>query len=136
MSIATLKKIFRILTLLAIIIVASPWHVFAHTGIAQTVPDHDAILARPPTLLHFSFNGQVTVTNARLTPVDENNIQAGNPITIRLPRNRIGQSTAFGEVIDLDIPTLLPGRYQVVFQVVTIDGHYLSDDCTFTVLAP
>ena len=50
-----------------------------------------------------------------------------------LPRNRVGQSTVFGREIELDIPPLPPGFYQVVFQVRTIDGHMLADDFTFTI---
>ncbi len=105
----------------------------AHTGIATTVPDHDAVIDRAPQLLRFVFPGQVTITNARILPVDDRLVQVGETIDVRLPRNRIGQSTAFGEAIDLEIPLLSPGRYQVVFQVTSIDGHVLADDFTFTI---
>lgn len=105
----------------------------AHTGIASTVPDHDAVLERAPALLRFVFPGEVTVTNARILPVDDKLGQVGDTITVRLPRNRIGQSTAFGREIELAIPLLPPGRYQVVFQVISVDGHQLADDFVFTV---
>lgn len=105
----------------------------AHTGIATTVPDHEAVLDRAPTLLRFEFPGEVTITNARIRPVDANLMPAGETIVVRLPRNRIGQSTAFGREIELDIPLLPPGFYQVVFQVISIDGHTLADDYTFTI---
>ena len=105
----------------------------AHTGIATTVPDHDAVIERAPALLRFVFPGQVTITNARILPVNDKLVQTGEAITVRLPRNRIGQSTAFGEAIDLDIPLLAPGMYQVVFQVRSVDGHMLADDFTFTI---
>jgi len=117
----------------SLLMVAAAFPVGAHTGIATTVPDHDAVIERAPSLLHFSFPGEVTITNARLLPVDEKLGQTGDTITVRLPRNRIGQSTAFGREIDLDIPPLMPGRYQVVFQVVSIDGHQLADDFVFTI---
>ena len=106
----------------------------AHTGIATTVPDHDAVIERAPTLLRFQFPGEVTITNLRILPVDSNLIQNGEAVIVRLPRNRVGQSTAFGQDIDVDIPLLEPGRYQVVFQVVSIDGHMLADDFNFTIL--
>lgn len=105
----------------------------AHTGIATTVPDHDAVIDRAPALLQFRFPGEVTITNARIRPVDANLAQTGEAIVVRLPRNRIGQSTAFGEVIDLEIPLLPPGMYQVVFQVLSVDGHTLTDFFTFTI---
>lgn len=105
----------------------------AHVGIATTVPDHDAVIDRAPELLRFVFPGQVTITNARILPVDDRLVQVGEAINVRLPRNRIGQSTAFGEAIDLEIPLLAPGTYQVVFQVTSVDGHVLADDFTFTI---
>ena len=121
-------KLLRILLLLA----SGP--AWAHTGIATTVPGHEAVLDRAPTLLRFEFPGEVTITNARIRPVDANLIATGETVVVRLPRNRIGQSTAFGREIELDIPLLPPGFYQVVFQVISIDGHMLADDYTFTVL--
>lgn len=125
-------RTYTVSMMLALLLTALPC--LAHTGIARTVPDHDAVIDRAPTLLHFSFDGQVTITNARLLPVDTKGIQTGKSIPVQLPRNRIGQSTAFGEEIDLDIPELPPGVYKVVFQVVTIDGHTLADDFTFSLI--
>ena len=106
---------------------------YAHTGIATPVPDHDAVIDRAPEMLRFVFPGQVTITNARIRPVAGILAQSGETIVVRLPRNRLGQSTAFGEAIDLDIPLLPPGMYQVVFQVRSVDGHMLADDFTFTI---
>lgn len=105
----------------------------AHVGIATTVPDHDAVIDRAPELLRFVFPSQVTITNARILPVDERLIQIGETIVVRLPLNRIGQSTAFGEAIDLEIPPLPKGMYKVVFQATSLDGHVLADDFIFTI---
>ena len=108
----------------------------AHVGIASTVPDHEAVIDQAPTLLRFVFPDEVTMTNLRIKPVNEALSLVGEVVTVRLPRNRIGQSTAFGVDIDLPIPNLDPGFYQVVFQVRTIDGHMLADDYTFTISSP
>ena len=105
----------------------------AHVGIATTVPDHEAVVDQAPAILRFVFPGEVTITNLRIRPVSEAFTLIGDVTTVRLPRNRIGQSTAFGTEIDLPIPLLEPGLYQVVFQVRTIDGHILADDYTFTI---
>ena len=105
----------------------------AHTGIATTVPDHDAVIDQAPEILRFVFPGEVTITNARISPLNEKLVQVGDTITLRLPRNRIGQSTAFGKEIELAIPLLEAGIYQVVFQIVSIDGHTLADDFVFTI---
>ncbi len=121
----------QIIYMALLLLLASP--VRAHTGIATTVPDHDAVIERAPKLLRLVFPGEVTITNARILPVNEKMLQVGDTISVRLPRNRIGQSTAFGKEIELDIPLLEAGKYQVVFQVISIDGHTLADDFTFTI---
>lgn len=108
----------------------------AHVGIASTVPDHEAVIDQAPTLLRFVFPNEVTMTNLRIRPVNEALSLVGEAVTVRLPRNRIGQSTAFGTEIDLPVPNLEPGFYQVVFQVRTIDGHMLADDYSFTITSP
>ena len=105
----------------------------AHEGIAPTVPDHEAVIDQSPSILRFVFPGEVTITNLRIRPVNEALALQGDVVTVRLPRNRVGQSTAFGTEIDLPIPLLNPGFYQVVFQVRTIDGHMQADDYTFTI---
>ncbi|MBT5483501.1 MAG: copper resistance protein CopC [Gammaproteobacteria bacterium] len=127
-----MKSGLSILLLLLTILAECP--AYSHTGIAVTVPDHDAVIDQAPEILRFVFPGEVTITNARIRPMNEQLIQRGDTVIVKLPRNRIGQSTAFGKEIDLDIPLLEPGMYQVVFQILSIDGHSLADDFTFTII--
>jgi methionine-rich copper-binding protein CopC len=103
----------------------------AHVGIAKTVPDHDAVMERAPTILEFSFMADVTITNIRLEITSAE--RKGERIEIRLPRNSIGQSTAFGQQISLDLPPLDPATYLVTYQAVSVDGHIMIDDFTFSI---
>ena len=105
----------------------------AHVGLATTVPDHDQVLERAPTQIHFQFMAQVTLTNLRLEITGGEH--QGERIELRLPRNSVGQSTAFGESIDLALPELDASTYLVTYQAVSIDGHIMIDDFSFTVLA-
>lgn len=125
----------RLLTFntLALLGLLHTFSVFGHVGIATTVPDHDAVIDRAPTLIRFVFPAEVTLTNVRLRPVDINLVSTSEEITVRLPRNRVGQSTAFGMEIDLPIPLLEAGIYQVVFQALSIEGHVMADDFVFTI---
>lgn len=107
-------------------------HVHAHVGLATTVPDHDAELERAPTQVLFQFMAEVTITNVRLDVVSE--AGKGKRLDVRLPRNSIGQSTAFGETIALELPALDPATYQLTYQAVSIGGDILIDDFSFTVL--
>jgi methionine-rich copper-binding protein CopC len=103
----------------------------AHAGLALTVPDHDAVLETAPAQLHFQFMATMTVTNVRLEITAGGNI--GERIDVRMPRNSIGQSTAFGATVDLELPPLAPATYKVIWQAVSLDGHILLDDFSFTV---
>lgn len=105
--------------------------VIAHVGLAQTVPDHDVVLERAPTQIHFQFMNTVTITNIRLEITSGDRL--GERLDIRLPRNSIGQSTAFGDTIALDLPPLDPAVYKVTWQATSLDGHVLIDDFSFTV---
>jgi hypothetical protein len=73
----------------------------------------------------------VTITNLRLEITD--GPHKGERIVIRLPRNSIGQSTAFGAQIALDLPELAAATYQVTYQAVSVGGDILIDDFSFTV---
>lgn len=103
----------------------------AHVGLAQTVPDHDQIMERAPARIDFQFMAQVTITNIRLEITSDE--RKGERIEIRLPRNSIGQSAAFGEQISLELPPLDPATYLVTYQAVSVDGHIMIDDFSFTV---
>jgi methionine-rich copper-binding protein CopC len=104
----------------------------AHVGgLAQTVPDHDAVLEQAPTRVEFSFMANVTLTNIRLEFAS--GARAGERLRITLPRNSIGQSTAFGEQIALDLPALEPATYTITWQAMSLDGTIIIDDFSFTV---
>lgn len=120
--------------LLILLLFACSRAAWAHVGLAVTVPDHDAVLEEAPALLHFQFMNTMTIINLRLEITTGEN--SGERIDVRLPRNSIGQSTAFGDMVDIELPPLAPATYKVLWQAVTLDGHYLLDDFTFTVSAP
>ena len=103
----------------------------AHTGMAVTIPDHDAVLSSPPSQLVFQFMTDVTITNIRLA-INAGE-RSGEQINIRLPRNSVGQSTAYGQTITLDLPMLAPASYLVTWQAISQDGHVIVDDFNFTV---
>lgn len=104
---------------------------FAHTGIAVTVPDHDAVLSEAPSQLVFEFMATVTITNIRLE-INAGS-RSGEQLQVRLPRNSIGQSTAYGTTITVDLPPMDAAAYLVTWQAISEDGHILVDDLNFIV---
>jgi len=104
----------------------------AHVGgLAQTLPDHDAVLDRAPTQVEFTFMAHVTITNIRLEVTSGEH--SGERLRMVLPRNSIGQSTAFGEHIALDLPNLEPATYMITWQAMSTGGDIIVDDFSFTV---
>ena len=125
------EKLCATAALLALLQITAVSTAFAHVGLATTVPDHDQVLERAPTQLHFKFMAQVTITNIRLEITE--GPRKGERIDIRLPRNSIGQSTAFGEEISLELPALDDATYLVTYQAISIGGDVLIDDFGFTI---
>ncbi len=124
-----MKHIFKFLFALAVWLPGGAAQ--AHVGVAKTVPDHDAVMERAPAKIFFQFMAEMTITNLRLEITSDEH--KGERIQVRLPRNSIGQSTAFGEQISLELPPLAPATYQVNYQAVSVDGHIMVDDFSFTV---
>ncbi len=98
---------------------------------AVTIPDHDAFLTAAPAQLVFQFMANVTITYIRLEITAGE--RSGEQLQIRLPRNSIGQSTAYGARITLALPPLAPAAYLVTWQAISEDGHIIVDDFNFTV---
>lgn len=109
----------------------------AHSALAVTIPEHEAVLAQAPQQLRFLFKAEVTLTNIRIDIIDPEKDPGDNiinQIKLELPRNSLGQSTAFGSRVDLDIPELAPANYRVVWQAMSQNGHYIVDDFDFSVM--
>jgi len=126
-----MKALYRCML---VVLLGCPALAHAHAGLAVTVPEHDAVLDRAPALVHFQFMADMTITNVILEigagP------RTGERIALRLPRNSIGQSTAFGESIDLTLPPLEPGTYVLTWQATSLDGHLMVDDLSFSIIPP
>ncbi|HTR00309.1 MAG TPA: copper resistance protein CopC [Candidatus Acidoferrum sp.] len=105
--------------------------VLAHVGLAKTVPEHDAILERAPTQMHFTFGSVVTITNLRIEYTD--GARKGERILVRLPRNDTGLSTATGTDISIELPPLEPATFSVYYQAASMNGEILVDDFSFTI---
>jgi methionine-rich copper-binding protein CopC len=126
----TTRLLINILSLPALLLLSALAR--AHIGgLAQTVPDHDAVLDLAPVRMEFSFLAEVTITNIRLEVTSGN--RTGERLRMVLPRNSIGQSTAFGEHIVLDLPELAPATYKVTWQAMSTGGDIIVDDFSFTV---
>lgn len=109
----------------------TPLSAHAHLGLAVTVPEHDAVLPRSPTLVHFQFMATMRLTNAQLQISD--GTRGGERIAVRIPRDDEGRSSLSGESFDLHLPELEPGSYELFWQAEALNGQLLFDDLSFTI---
>lgn len=106
--------------LAAMIIATSTPPAAAHTSLASSTPASGAILAKAPTELRLSFIEPTRVTRLVL-------IAAGAKETrLKAPR---GEATH----VSLALPPLGDGRYEVVWNAVSKDGHPVEGRLIFVV---
>ena len=102
----------------------------AHNSVISTTPTAGAVVTEQPTVF------QVT-TNDNLLNLD--GLGAGMGMQISGPADAAsplyygdGCATVFGPSLEMKAPLGQPGRYTVIWQVVSTDGHSISGDFTFT----
>jgi methionine-rich copper-binding protein CopC len=96
----------------------------AHTHLVRSSPADHAALTSAPSEASFTFAEPVILTAARLES------STGDVTTLTLP-------TA-GSVaeIHMRLPPLVPGHYRLRWRATSADGHVMSGDINFAVLAP
>ena len=97
----------------------------AHSVLIATSPKDGSTVTTPPTRVVLTFNEAVSKDFSQIRVSDA----AGHPVTV-------GGTVISGAVVSQALrPDLPPGRYTVVFKVVSADGHPVSQQMTFTIAA-
>lgn len=112
--------------LAAVALLALPALAQAHAQLERTSPGRDALVAKQPALVAFTFSepvsgtaGAVRVFNARGERVDEGDAQ-----------NPGGRPRSIGVGLR---PGLADGTYTATYRVVSADGHIVSGGSSFSV---
>lgn len=97
----------------------------AHAILVESIPAHGAALEAGPQIIMLRFNAKLEPSMVRLNLVDIN--QA------RTPLDTMQDSTV--DRIMVEVPSLSPGVYTLVYKVLSRDGHVTEGSVRFTVLA-
>lgn len=104
---------------------ASGW---PHASLVKSVPARRAILHRSPERVQLWFNERLEPQFSHvsvLTPT-------GHPVDLK--------DTAVGpddpKKLSVAVPALLPGTYTVRFRVLSVDGHVVAGQFSFTIVRP
>ena len=124
-----MKRILISLISLAVLLV--PVNANAHAGVVSTSPSQDQVLNEMPSEISITFSEELltiagqAVNTLSLTAFD------GPPV-------EISEITVSGTQISADVPAgeYAPGVYEVVYRIVSADGHKVSDSFTFSLNAP
>jgi methionine-rich copper-binding protein CopC len=106
----------------------APDAVLAHAALVKSSPERRAAVIRPPTEVRLWFNERLEPAFSRLTVVDRDGrqVDAGDV--------RVGPDDP--KRLSVGIPPLTPGAYTVRYRVLSVDGHIVEGEFSFTVRAP
>jgi methionine-rich copper-binding protein CopC len=112
--------------LIAVFLWFNPGLAWAHAIIVESNPQMNGVVAGPRLEVKLRFNERVDGSRSRLTLVSPDGVSH----TIRLSQ-QISPDSLLATV-----PDLVPGKYQLRWQVLAGDGHITQGTIPFTVTAP
>lgn len=97
----------------------------AHALLDSAVPAAGSTLHQPPTQLELRFSQRLEPAFSSVHVLDRSGAQVddGDPQVDRVD----------GTVLRVSLPRLAPGRYRVVWRVLSVDNHVVKGDFTFDV---
>ena len=120
------RRMFLNTLLMAVILAISPGHVWAHAIIVESTPRMNGVVAGPVLEIKLRFNARIDGGRSKLTLISPDGIQRA----IRLAQQTSPDSLA------AKVTNLLPGKYQLRWQVLASDGHITQGNIPFSVVHP
>ena len=117
-----------LLTVLLIVItfLLSPGRAVAHAIIVESTPEVNGVVAGPLLEIKLRFNARLDWSRSKLTLISADG--TSRVITLSLPTSP--------DSISAKVGNLLPGKYQLQWQVLAIDGHITRGEIPFRVVIP
>jgi hypothetical protein len=100
----------------------------AHAKLVKSEPAKRASLERPPAAVRLWFNEEVEPAASRIVVTDV----AGTAVTFD-PAHVAADDP---KLLELALPSLGPGRYLVTFEILSLDGHRVTQSYSFSVRTP
>lgn len=111
-------------SLFLVLILASST-LWAHAYLVKSVPAQRAVLHRAPAKIQLWFNERLEpqYSSLSLSDVDGKPVETG----------KAEVSSEDPKQLSAPIRTLKPGRYLIKYRVLSVDGHIVQDQFSFTV---
>ncbi|MGH7275470.1 MAG: copper resistance CopC family protein [Candidatus Rokuibacteriota bacterium] len=97
----------------------------AHAFLVKSQPARRAVLTHPPERVELWFNERLEPSYSRVSVATE----AGT----RVDRGDVTVGPDDPRKLSVTLPALEPGRYVVRFRVLSVDGHVVESNFTFSV---
>ena len=90
---------------------------WAHALLLQSIPQDHAQLKTSPEKIVLRFNGQIEKKVSQITLLDKQGKR------INLPQSATRFSAGKADSLEILIPKLDPGTYQLRYRILAMDGH-------------
>jgi methionine-rich copper-binding protein CopC len=103
----------------------APTNLLAHAYLVKSVPAKRAVLYRAPAKIQLWFNERLEPSYSSFTLIGSD----GNPLVIGKPevsRDDLKQ-------LSVSVKALPAGRYVIKYRVLSVDGHVVQDEFSFSI---
>jgi methionine-rich copper-binding protein CopC len=101
---------------------------WAHAYLVKSSPARRAALTRPPAEVQLWFNERLEAAFSTLSVIDRDGLQ------VDMGDARVGPDDP--KRLSVGVPRLAPGTYTVRYRVLSVDGHVVESEFSFTVRQP
>jgi copper resistance protein C len=112
--------------LIASLLLVSSGRLWAHAIVVESTPKMNGVVAGPVLEIKLRFNARIDGSRSKLTMVSPDGTQRA----IRLEQPTSPDS------LSAKVTNLLPGKYQLRWQVLASDGHITKGNIPFSVVHP
>lgn len=112
--------------MIAVMVSANPGAVWAHAVIVESTPGINGVVKGPVVDIKLRFNSRVDRSRSKLTLISPDGVAHAIQLS--------GQTSP--DALQATAPNLIPGRYQLRWQVLASDGHITQGEIPFSVIAP
>jgi methionine-rich copper-binding protein CopC len=122
-----IRSFIRAAALLAVCL-AAPDLGWAHAYLVKSSPARRAVLTRPPAEVQLWFNERLEAAFSSVSVVDRDGRQVDRGDV------RVGPDDP--KRLSVGVPPLPPGTYTVRYRVLSVDGHLVESQFSFTIREP
>jgi methionine-rich copper-binding protein CopC len=102
-----------------------PSIVWPHAALVKSIPARRAQIFKAPAQIQLWFNEKLEARFSSLTVTDSNGK--------RVDRGNVAVDTDDPKRLSVGVNPLPPGQYKIRFRVLSVDGHVVEDEFSFTI---